>query len=107
MMLPPPARTPQLGNGSVVINMRGHDFRSYDGGNPDNAMRWLARSMPVPRGRQPRWRCCATPRRRIGAPRCGLVAIVTVPWLQCRPPSASARNRNRSRRCHRCRDREQ
>lgn len=34
----------QLANGSVVIDMRGHDLRSYDKGNPNNAMRWLGRS---------------------------------------------------------------
>jgi hypothetical protein len=34
----------QLANGSVILNLRGHDLRSYDRNNPNNAMRWLARS---------------------------------------------------------------
>lgn len=34
----------QLSNGSVVIDMRGHDLLSYDQGDPNNAMRWLGRS---------------------------------------------------------------
>ena len=34
----------QLANGSVVIDMRGHDLASYDKGNPNNAHRWLGRS---------------------------------------------------------------
>eukprot|EP00036_Acanthoecidae_sp_10tr_P019017 CAMPEP_0206305666 /NCGR_PEP_ID=MMETSP0106_2-20121207/10388_1 /ASSEMBLY_ACC=CAM_ASM_000206 /TAXON_ID=81532 /ORGANISM="Acanthoeca-like sp., Strain 10tr" /LENGTH=174 /DNA_ID=CAMNT_0053736535 /DNA_START=1 /DNA_END=522 /DNA_ORIENTATION=+ len=34
----------QLPNGSVVMNMRGHDLPSYDHGNANNARRWLGRS---------------------------------------------------------------
>ena len=34
----------ELSNGSVVINMRGHDLPSYDHGDPNLAMRWLGRS---------------------------------------------------------------
>jgi sialidase-1 len=34
----------QLANGSVVLNMRGHDLQSYDKGDPNNAHRWLGRS---------------------------------------------------------------
>ena len=34
----------QLSNGSVIMNLRGHDLPSYDQGDPNNAMRWLARS---------------------------------------------------------------
>ena len=33
-----------LSNGSLVLNVRGHDLRKYDGGDPNKAMRWLARS---------------------------------------------------------------
>ena len=33
-----------LANGSLVLNVRGHDLRKYDGGDPNKAMRWLARS---------------------------------------------------------------
>eukprot|EP01047_Picozoa_sp_COSAG01_P022906 COSAG01_NODE_1378_length_10526_cov_13.789105_3_plen_530_part_00 len=38
------ANPAELSNGSVVVNMRGHDLRAYDQGNPNNAMRWLGRS---------------------------------------------------------------
>ena len=45
----------ELSNGSVILDMRGHDLRSYDQGDPNNAMRWLGRSddggTQWPRGR--------------------------------------------------------
>jgi len=31
----------ELSNGTVLINMRGHDLAGYDRGNPNLAMRWL------------------------------------------------------------------
>eukprot|EP01050_Picozoa_sp_SAG11_P009970 SAG11_NODE_976_length_6329_cov_6.100482_3_plen_174_part_00 len=34
----------QLDNGSVILNMRGHDLNSYDRGDPNVARRWLGRS---------------------------------------------------------------
>lgn len=33
-----------LSNGSVLLNVRGHDLGKYDGGDPNKALRWTARS---------------------------------------------------------------
>jgi hypothetical protein len=34
----------ELANGSVILNMRGHDLNNYDKGDPNKAIRWLGRS---------------------------------------------------------------